>query len=173
MKTLKHLVLYSVILLIFTNNSCKKPETPTGNNTFSCYIDGELFVPEGGSSIYTPGPISDGLSLYAYDEHFTAYARNSESIIVYFNIGADWGVGTFYLVNSNGLFRPSDPYDINHAIVEKNGIKYLSKEGSGNITIIESSYPESGGIKGTFEFTLYNENDDTDVIHVTNGKFDD
>ena len=32
---------------------------------------------------------------------------------------------------------------------------------------------EDDNTKGTFEFTLYNENDDSDVIHVTGGYFDD
>ena len=168
MKILKHLVVYSLTLLLFTNNSCKKPEVPTGDNTFSCYIDGELFVPKTTNDGITGS--DDGLSLYQYENRFTAFATDKDIYTVYFNI-ANWGVGTFPLTDSNGLIRPYDPYDINHAIIKKNGILYLSKVSSGIVTFIEANHP--GEVNGTFEFTLYNENNESDIIYVTNGKFND
>ncbi len=173
-KTIYYLALIS-ILLLSTASSCtddEPTEIPTGDHTFSCYIDGELFVPYQEIDWNPGGGDSDGLSIYIYDNFFAAYARYFETTTVYLNIGAEWGVGTFNLADSNGWIT-EDSHEINHAIVINNGIKYLSKEGSGSITVTESYYPESGGVKGTFEFTLYNENDDTDTIHVTNGKFDD
>jgi len=138
---------------------------PTGDHTFSCYINGDFFVPKGS---ITSMPYNDGLSFLRY-EFFAATAKNqTKNAIVYFTI-TDWKEGTFNLTESNGLFPPSDPNNINHAIVGINGIKYLSKENSGIVTF--TTVTETV-VKGTFEFTLFNENDDSDVIHITNGNFD-
>ena len=79
----------------------------------------------------------------------------------------DIDLNVINLNESDGSFYN---YDINHAIIRKNGVLYLSKENSGTITFTESS---SDNVKGTFEFTLYNENDESDTIHVTDGHFDD
>lgn len=148
--------------------SCNKTDdevVPTGDHTFSCYINGEFFVPKGS---ITSSPYHDGLSFLKYD-FFNATAKNSvKNAIVYFTI-KDWAEGTFNLTTSNGLFQPSDPNDINHAIVGINGIKYLSKENSGTVTFTTVTETD---VKGNFEFTLYNENDESDIIHITNGKFD-
>ncbi len=159
--------------MLCTSVSCNKTDDdviPTGDNTFSCYIDGVFFVPKGS---ITSMPYDDGLSFlrneYFESEYFRTEARNTnKNIVIYFSI-LDFNMDTFNLTESNGLFDPSDPNDINHAIVGVNGIKYLSKENSGAVTFTEVT---DTNVNGTFEFTLYNENDDSDVIHITQGNFD-
>ena len=59
---------------------------------------------------------------------------------------------------------------MNHAIIKINNKTYLSKDNSGSVTFTKVS---DTNVEGTFEFTLYNENDDSDTIRVTNGKFND
>ena len=166
MKTFKKLLIYSIFILFLTSSSCTKP-IPTGDNTFSCYINGDLFLPKGSNSITTPGPIDDGLVLTNQELFFSAIADDSKSIDVVFNV-VNWGVGTFYLTSSDGDFYN---HQITHAFVRINGVKYLSKDNSGKVTFIEADI--DGNTKGTFEFTLYNENDENDIIHVTDGQFDD
>jgi len=169
MKPIKYYIIYSFLFVLCTSVSCNKTDAeviPTGDHTFSCYIDGILFVPKGS---ITSMPYDDGLALYIQETFFNATAKNStNNVIVYFTI-IDWVEGTFNLTVSNGLFQPSDPNNINHAIVGINGIKYLSKENSGTVTFTTVTETD---VKGTFEFTLYNENDESDVIHITNGNFD-
>ncbi len=165
MKTLKQLLLYSLLLLIFTNGSCVKPEIPTGDNSFSCYINGELFVPKGSSDIGSTLPInSDGLIISENESFFQASAGNQEKYLLMFNI-VDWDESTFNLSVSDGNYYN---HNISHAMLNVDGIWYHSKDNSGTVTFIEANI--EGNTTGTFEFTLYNEND---IIHVTDGNFDD
>jgi len=168
MKLIKYYIIYSLLFLLFTSVSCNKPDDeviPTGDHTLSCFINGDFFVPKGS---ITSMPYDDGLTLNRQESHFKALAKDFTKYLVYFTI-KDWEEDTFNLTISNGLFPPSDPNDINHAIVRINGIKYLSKENSGTVTFTTVTETD---VKGTFEFTLYNENDESDIIHITNGKFD-
>lgn len=156
------------MVFVLSSSSCEKPddqERPTGDHTFSCYIDGELFVPKPNPNISTT-PSDDGFTFYKWDDNTTATARDYVKYTVFFNT-IDREIGTIDLGNSSGSFYT---YNINHAIVRKNGVLYLSKENSGTVTFTEIT---ENNVIGTFEFTLYNENDDTDVIHVTDGRFDD
>ena len=68
------------------------------------------------------------------------------------------------------MFHPGDRGEINHAIVLKNGVKYLSKQGSGSVIFTVVTDTDS---KGTFEFDVYNENNSNDNLHITNDQFDD
>jgi len=164
MKTLNYSLLIFILALISCNND--EQELPTGNHSFYCYIDGELFVPKGNTNIASTSPANDGLNILNYDDSFNINANDYRKYTIMFNI-ANWAEGTFSLSECDGNFYN---YSINHAIVRINGVTYLSKENSGTITFTENT---QNNVKGTFEFTLYNENNDSDVIHVTNGHFDD
>ncbi len=163
MKTFKIFLLYSFLMLFLTNGSCKKPDIPTGDHTFSCFIDGKLFVPKGNSS-FSDGPFNDGLSFLRYDTFFSGSAKDFKEYTVFFNI-KDFATGTFNLKASNGSFYDNS---YSHAIVRHNNVYYLSKENSGSVTFSEAA----DNVVGTFEFTLYNENNENDIIRVTNGNFD-
>jgi len=152
--------------MLFTTSSCEKQNIEEGDHTFSCYIDGQLFVPDG---CETCVPYNDGLHFLIYDNFFSLTTYNKNHDTFYFNI-MNWNLGKNNLSDSNGLISPDDPRNINHALIIKNGIKYLSKQGSGQVTFTVKTDTD---VKGTFEFNLYNENNLNDVIHVTNGKFDD
>jgi len=166
MKTFKNIVKYSFFILLFTSASCNdEQELPTGDHSFYCYIDGELFVPRGNPNI-TTSPSDDGYTFYKWQNNTTAIAKDYTKFTVFFNTLLR-DLGEKELENSSGSFLD---YSINHAIVRKNGVLYISKENSGSITFTENT---DDNIKGTFEFTLYNENDDNDTIQVTNGHFDD
>lgn len=168
MKISKRYLIYSFFILFLTNSSCEKPEQeiPTGNHTFSCFIDGELFVPKGNTNISTT-PTTDGLSLYKNKGYFQASVRDYKKFRVMFNI-RDWNVGSHTLSESS-----SDYYDhsINHAMVRRDGVWYISKANSGSVIFSDANI--EGNTKGTFEFILYNENNINDIINITNGQFDD
>ena len=168
MKTLHILFLFSFLFLL-TSQSCKKKEKlPEGDHTLYCYIDGELFVPKGDCDVASTFPCQDALNFYKYTNFFEVVAFNEDKKqALGFNI-RNWATGTFYLSRSSG-----DLYDIsnNHAVVRKNGKTYISHDNSGWVKFEQAS--PDGDTKGTFEFTLYNEEDSTDVIRVTDGHFDD
>ena len=159
-------LVYLSLLLVFSASACKKQKLPSGDHSFYCYIDGELFVPKGDPNFTTSPYDDDGYTFYKWEHNTTVYARDYEKYVVFFNT-LSRSLGKHYLEESSGSLLD---YSINHAIVVKNGTKYISKEGSGYIQYNESN---DENVKGTFEFTLYNEDDDSDVIHVTGGHFDD
>lgn len=168
MKTIKKIIKYVFIIVFLSSASCNpsdEQEIPTGDHSFYCYIDGELFVPRGNSNI-TTSPSSDGYTFYKWDNNTTVIAKDYRKYTVFFNT-INRNIGIVNLSDSSGSLHD---YNNNHAIIRKNGVLYLSKENSGTITFTESS---TDNVKGTFEFTLYNENDDNDTIQVTDGHFDD
>ncbi|MCF6307976.1 MAG: hypothetical protein L3J09_08475 [Flavobacteriaceae bacterium] len=165
MKTLMQYIKYSFILFLCTSVSCNKNDDiviPTGDHTFSCYINGEFFVPKGNINSV---PYDDGLSFSRYELYFYAKAKDFKKFTVFFNL-TELDLNTYSLSSSSGSFLD---YTVSHAIVRINGVKYLSKENSGTVTFTKVTETD---VKGTFEFTLYNENDESDVIQVTNGNFD-
>ena len=172
MKKLLHCLILGLILALLTNASCTEPEPPipTGDHTLSCRINGELFLPQGNGGGWSTLPAGDGLNFNKYSNNlsYSVSASNLKKYRVHFGI-YKFKVGTFTLTDSDGLFFPTGTGEINHAIVLKNGIKYLSKQGSGTVTFIESS---DANRRGTFEFTVYNENNSNDVLRITNGQFD-
>jgi len=169
MKAIKELIKYSFIIIFLSSSSCDgsdEQEIPTGNHSFYCYIDGDLFVPKGNPNI-TTSPSNDGLALLQYDSFFQADVKDFEKYVVMFNI-SNWTEGIFNLSESDGDFYN---HSINHAMIKIDDIWYLSKENSGNVIFSEADI--EGNTYGTFEFTLYNENDENDTIQITSGHFDD
>ena len=167
MKTLLKITSYLFVVLLVSTSACKKQKLPSGDHSFYCYIDGELFVPKGEVNLNPKPYDSDGLTFLQYDEFFRAQAKNYPTTIM-FNI-VNWGRGTHHLSESTDYYD----FNTNHAMARVNGIWYKSKSNSGSVTFTESRLDGDDNTMGTFEFTLYNENDDSDVIHVTGGHFDD
>ncbi len=168
MKTFKKLIKYVFIILFLSSASCNpsdEQEIPTGDHSFYCYIDGDLFVPRGNPNI-TTSPSDDGLIISITDNFYRIQAKDYSNYTIIINI-KDIDLETINLNESDGSFYN---FGTTHAVIRKNGVLYLSKENSGTITFTENS---NNNVKGTFEFTLYNENDDNDTIQVTDGHFDD
>ncbi len=169
MKTVKEIIKYSFIIFFLSLSSCNssdEQEIPTGDHSFSCHIDGELFVPRGNPNIFTTTPTNDGLRISITDNFYQIEAHDYSNYTVFINI-ADNHFETIDLEKSSGSFYD---FSINHVIIKRNGVIYLSKDNSGSI-ILTSNTNEN--VSGTFEFILYNENDESDIIQVTNGKFND
>ena len=168
MKIIKELIKYSFIILFISSSSCDgsdEQEIPSGNHSFYCYIDGNLFVPRGNPNI-TTSPSNDGLRISITDNFYQIEANDYSNYVVFINL-KDINLETINLSESSGSFYD---FNINHAIIKKDGLKYLSKNSSGSIILSDNS---NENVIGTFEFTLYNENDESDTIQITNGHFDD
>lgn len=163
--------IYYILIVIFSLpifNACNETqiEIPTGNNTFSCYVNGRLFLPRGYSGGVMPG--GDGISFLKGNGFYNVMAQDYREYTIYFNI-KDPQVGTFNLEESDGLLPGSDTRDITHAIVSRNNHLYISKPGSGTITLEEYS---DDNIVGTFEFTVYRQDNPSQTLRITNGNFD-
>ena len=168
MKTIKRVFFFSSFLLLLTSSSCETNDIDTREYRFSCYINGQLFVPKGSTNLVSTSPNNDGVFFLVYEDFFNVKSYNSGKF-VYITI-LNQNIGKFDLNKSHGIYGLDDPNTTNHAIIHINNKTYLSKENSGSVTFTEVS---ETNVEGTFEFTLYNENDDSDTIRITNGKFND
>jgi hypothetical protein len=167
-KLIKTIVFLGSLLLLLTSSSCDNDDIETGDHSFSCYINGQLFVPKGSTNLISTSPSNDGVFFLVYDDFFNVKSYNSD-IFVYITI-INQNTGKFDLNTSHGVYGLDDPNTINHAIISIGDKTYLSKENSGSITFTEVS---DTNVAGAFEFTLYNENDETDIIKITKGRFND
>ncbi len=113
-------------------------------------------------------PSNNGMSFINGSDWFYVMARDYREYTIYFNINGPQ-VGTFNLEESDGLLPGSDTRDITHAIVSRNNHLFISKPGSRTITLEEYS---DDNIVGTFEFTVYRQDNPSQTLRITNGNFD-
>ena len=186
------------ILVALTTCSCSKdstsatppdtlpPITTTGANTAGCYINGKLLIPKNNNQAIG-GPLIYGLKYHLgnsfgdplFNDYFAITIRNrkdidGDDIYIHFNQMVQ-GVGTYVLGQSNGNRFTASPNN-NHAVLERgvnsgNIQTYLSSPTSGSIIINRFDWA-SNIISGTFSFSLYNANNPSDIIEVTQGRFD-
>lgn len=172
--------IYISLCLLLSLLSCTKDDNETrrtGDETISCYINGKLW--QNSASEITIG----GINHQSFDE------LGGSSNIYYGVSGKIWEESFLYLMAVNSRLNDSTEYVLDNSIgntsflldkkedntmtfLSKNNVKYLSKENEGNIRIIVTySGNKKVSREGYFEATLYNENDPTDVLHITDGRF--
>ena len=78
---------------------------------------------------------------------------------------------TYIFQNSTGVEYSLNEVSFAHLYATINGTKYLSYSNSGSINFTKISLSE-GIYSGTFEVKLKNKNNDTDIIEITDGRFD-
>ena len=174
MKTINRILFFSgLAMLVFVGNSCEFDDIDPNDYRFSCFIDGKFFVPEDGrhgepdfSNLLNtkPSGSTEGLTISKQRGYIRVKARNSSGDYVFFWI-VDYEIGENLLEKSYGRGQGSDAF--NYATAKQNIKRYLSKKNSGSVTFTDLSASPTG----TFEFTLYNENDESDIIKVTRGRF--
>ena len=138
-----------------------------GNDTFSCYINGKLYTPSAGTGI-------NG----GYIRPFSwAYSNlNNSNIPMFFKIksGGEYTISIVSIepnIGVNNLTQKlDDTIDFTHSgmIVQNERIFYNTKDNQNNGSITFTEFSETKAI-GTFECTIYNENDKE--LKITNGKF--
>jgi hypothetical protein len=163
-KLIKTIVFLGSLLLLLTSSSCDNDDIETGDERFSCYINGQLFVPKAKVNLLGTLPQQNNLS-FGRNSSFLIRAANQDYGI-FFNI-ENFDLGEFNLSTSD---ENNFNYELSHIIISTVDKTYLSKENSGTVTFTAVS---DTNVEGIFEFTLYNKNDETDIIKVTKGKFND
>ena len=189
-----------ILATIFLVASCSKnDETPTipqdqlpaitttGANTAGCLINGQLLIPKNGSQAIGGSP-SFGLKLnvgvnfnnlsnfgndYLQIEIANKKDTDSAGIILWIK-NMSTGNGVYIVGQSNGELYSYGPNN-NQIIVgiTKNGINktYYSGPDVGTITITRFDYA-NGVYSGIFSSSLYNKDEPTEKIQITNGRFD-
>ncbi len=149
------------IVAVFLFDSCKKEDLPSMNASFDGTSKNFLFrtstrgsipsVGEGFMIIGTTGAdVTDG-------EYLTLLIRGVD--VRAYNLSTTIIEGKF---ECEAIYRPGGEGDTTLGV-------YYGKDGSISITKIDE---ENKKVSGSFSFTLYNKLVATDVISITNGKFE-
>ena len=185
-----------LVLLLIAMTSCSKdnntvddqlpPITQTGANTAGCIINGKVLIPKNGSQAIGGSPnyglnINAGINFnepiigddYWQLEIANKRDKNSSGIILYLKDMLA-GSSNYEVGQSNGELYMDGPNN-NQIIagITENGISktYWSGKSAGKITITRFDY-FSGIRSGTFNVVLYNKDNPTDTIEITEGRFD-
>ena len=157
------------------------PITQTGENTFGCYVDGKLLIPREGEGTFNSrdrGMIFWGSPSDTYNEISVIDYKsgNGGRIDIHIQEFDEKGEGIFTINESNcekGL-------DANHNINIRvrwwdEDIQahkwYCSIEDAGTLEITRYDF-ENFIVSGTFSCKMANRDDPSDIIEVTEGRFD-
>ena len=158
------------MLLIFAIalSACEKEkltkETQSGENTFSCKINGKVYKAKTDlfSEAITGGIYLRQTSKYELSIAGSMYNGRKSDYVVGFRIPEFTSVGIFNLA----------PENMGYVYLDMNGTQYNTKFGKeGNINIKFLDYSRKI-CSGTFEFVATNTNDPNDKIYITDGRFD-
>ncbi|WP_415375905.1 hypothetical protein [Patiriisocius sp. Uisw_017] len=187
---------YLILLLLLTGlvHSCNESDdefnptlpliTQTGANTFGCYVDGVLVTPRNGATstlgpargmIFSGNPPS---SEFEYSEiNVQDYKSNAKGIIdVHIPDLSLNGEGTYIIEDSNclkGIFA-NNTVNIRCLILKDLSqpyTQYCSIANSGELFISRYDF-ENRIISGTFSCQAVNQEDSSDIIEITQGRFD-
>jgi hypothetical protein len=172
---MKTLAFFSTLLLLL---ACKReapqpidqlpPATQEGANTFGCLVDGEVWLPESDSWLDVPwtASYSNGLSYLI----FSATDEINDSGFR-FSFPSDFG--------TSGLIRAEGTYELIYVrnqryIYFRKGNTFYRPDSTynGALTITKLDTLEGRFVSGTFYFDAVNENDSTDIVQITDGRFD-
>jgi len=186
------------ILLFITLTACSKddnnenqqdqlpPITTSGANTAGCIINGKVLIPKNGSQTIGGSPnygmnVSAGINFnepiigddYWQLEIANKKDPNGAGIILWIK-NMQMGVGDYIVNQSNGELYEDGPNN-NQIIagITVNGVHktYWSGTNAGIIKITRFDY--TNGIRsGIFNVTLYNKDNPSETIQVTDGRFD-
>lgn len=138
-----------------------------GNDTFSCYINGKLYIPSAGTGI-------NGGDIRPFSWSFTNL--NNPNNPYHFDISSvgEYRLALFIVNPLKGANmineKLNDTFDYTHSgmIVKNERIFYNTRDNQNNGIITFTEISETKAV-GTFECTLYNDNGDE--LKVTEGKF--
>ncbi|MDQ6482153.1 DUF6252 family protein [Dyadobacter sp. LHD-138] len=163
------------VLLLFW--ACDKgpeltPITQEGKNTFSCKVNGKVWIPDGRGSIFVIiPPIDGGFFKNSFTDSIEiwiqANADNGEEMHIFLS-SLDLGkrtldakthpVGESFTPANYGLFRDSKR------------TQFITSESSKGMVLLEIADTTSGIIAGTFEFTASDPKGN--LVKITEGRFD-
>jgi len=162
------------------------PITHTGANTAGCVINGKVLIPKNGSQAIGGSP---NYGLYQRqgnnfwpnkNDYFgvdISNKRDYENFSIYVWIkDMQNGNGDYIVSQSNGQIHSNGPNNNQiFATINQNGIlkTYYSSDNSGTIKITRSDMETGIAIfSGVFNATLYNINNPSETIQITEGRFD-
>ncbi|MBP7172721.1 MAG: DUF5025 domain-containing protein [Cloacibacterium sp.] len=146
------------------------PITQTGANTAGCLVDGKVLIPKNGSQAIG-GPPAYGLVISRLYGSFRLDIKNYKNAFIHLFIKKlEDNKSIYNIEQSDGEFyEPHSNNSESQLSISYNYKEYLSSSNSGTINITKNSYPI---ISGTFTATLYNKDNPSEKINITEGRFD-
>ncbi|PWJ57873.1 hypothetical protein CLV98_10553 [Dyadobacter jejuensis] len=178
MKNQKNTSLYVItIVLWLTTISCDKgphltPITQEGKNTFSCKVNGKVWVPTGKIEFFaTLKPINGGFFINSITEKkaiwIRTYTSNEERMDIYLKD---------INLQKHLLFKNTTPVEVslnpeNYCLYQNSEmIKYITSSLNTGYVSLTQVDTLSGIIAGTFEFTAADTKGN--LVRITDGRFD-
>ncbi len=166
-----------VVLFLFT--TCKKEDHPLpaatqeGANTFGCKVNGETWIPNGGSGFMGYRPIEGGFYGITNSQigiYLRAHSKDGSMIRIFLN---DYKIGTYQL-NQDTNIMPFTTYPKDYALygINEGKLFVTNSKMSGTVKILRSGPNIDGILSGTFSFTASNSSTPTQTFRVTDGRFD-
>lgn len=168
-------------LLVLSLAGCKKdvdelPEpTQSGANTFGAKVDGELWMPQGFGIVPT-APIIEaryagGNSVFINARNFGSSPSETEFELYLQEIT---GSGATILLNQNTANYPSNSASYGYFVKRRIRPLYeyiTSAQNTGRVEVTRFD-TDANIISGTFEFRASDKLDPTQIVTVTEGRFD-
>jgi len=138
------------------------PATQEGANTFGCLVDGELWLPESDSWLDVPWTAS----FYQGTLFIKAKNASKPSAFSFELLDRVHSEGTYVLLH--------EPWNGGQFIRFSEGESVYRPDSThfGYLTITKLDTSEPYFVSGTFYFDAVNENDSTDIVQITDGRFD-
>ena len=176
MKTINLALIVSVLLYSCNKGPELTPVTQEGTNTFSCKVNGKVWIPElhpGSLFGYTTPAISGGYwHLFRPDTIaiFISARTNSKGRIRIFlqdiNIGTHLLDNNTVVIDTSGIHQSYATYEYPTAKQ-----RYITTAtNTGYVKLTKSGFKTDGIISGTFEFTAINTSGE--LVRITDGRFD-
>ena len=170
MKKILHLLLLPIVLA----TSCKKDgltkETQTGANTFSCKVNGKVFIP---CEFFGNKPINVGYNINNSKVDLMAECILQDPMkYVSIELNNFHGVGEYTLSDSNNICKYEEVYSSNAYPGALTGNTYTSNLTRNGKVIITKDDRINFILSGTFEFTAANTHNISDNVTVSSGRFD-
>ncbi len=171
----KLLIALSLVLFISCVQEEEEEKRRLGDHTVSFYLNGKLW--QNSKRRLTVGGINtNSYSFWGKDGNIHTVSANVwDKGRMYLSMSQRGENNIYTLGDNNGVYSySSDPFDTNLMRVIHNNKIYLSKEGQGWAEITVYSYDTTnqiGHYEGIFEAKLFNEDDSTDIIRLTDGRW--
>lgn len=187
---MRNLILYTGITIFFLLSCSPEkdefvpklpPITQSGENTFGCYVDGKLLIPREGDGTFNTrdrGMIFWGSPSETYNEISVIDYKsgNGGRIDIHIEEFDEKGEGIFTINESNCEKGLDANHNINIRVrwLDKDTQAYkwyCSIEDGGELEITRYDF-ENFIVSGTFSCKMANRDDPSDIIEVTEGRFD-
>lgn len=168
MKKITTFILLCFLLFSSCNNDDDTAPSISQENTFSCKINGELFVPEDYSSF--PNSFT-GISAHIIPENnwFFHLQNTQKNIYIYIVNVIETGEYMIYLSDGNGDFLGEETSGFDISITGNSTPSHHSIDNNDTVTVVELDI-NTRIVLEFDEITLVNNNDPSDIVKLTDGK---